>query len=456
MSKKIKNIIVILLVLITIILASVIIYNKIKKMYKVEDVVEEKYLLLLSQNNVGVIDNKGNVIIEPQYFSIHIPNPSKPLFICYYDYNEQTKAYRTKVVNQNGTELFTRYNKVETIDLNEIETSMPYEKNVLKYEEKGKYGLIDLKGNVVTKAEYDSIDGLSNKEGELLIAKDGKYGVINTSGAELIKPEYDFISGDEYYTNDKKYALSGYILGLKTTDGYRYGYMNYKGKILLEVEYNDIIRLGGIGSEDTDKDVFLVAKKNGQCGLIKNKKVVLDFRYQSIDYSGVNNFFIVTRSTKTGVYNSLGKKIISVKYDSVQVHNNYIYTKLKDEEAYYNLNGNRIDKSSIKEDEEKSEDKAEKTSVTAKLIPIEQDGKWGFTDEYSNIKIECKYEKVTEFNEYGFAGVKLDGKWGSINEKGKVIIEPVYNLDNFYEIDFIGKYYKVVYDYKTVYYSDDI
>lgn len=456
MNKKIKNIIIILLVLITIILAGAIIYNKIKKMYKVEDVVEEKYLLLSSKNNVGVIDNKGNVIIEPQYFSVHIPNPSKPLFICYYDYNEQTKAYRTKVVNQNGTELFTKYNKVETIDLNEIETSMPYEKNVLKYEEKGKYGLIDLKGNVVTKAEYDSIDGLSNKEGELLISKEGKYGVINTSGAELIKPEYDFISGDEYYTNDKKYALSGYILGQKTADGYRYGYMNYKGKILLEVEYNDIIRLGGIGSEDTDKDVFLVAKKNGQCGLIKNKKVVLDFRYQSIDYSGVNNFFIVTRSTKTGVYNSLGKKIISVKYDSVQVHDNYIYTKLKDEEAYYNLNGNRIDKSSIKEDNEKSENQAEETSPSAKLIPIEKDGKWGFADGYSNVKVECKYEKVTEFNKNGFAGIKLNGKWGSINEKGEVIIEPIYNLDNFYEIDFIGKYYKVVYDYKTVYYSDNI
>ena len=108
------------------------------------------------------------------------------------------------------------------------------------------------------------------------------------------------------------------------------------------------------------------------------------------------------------------------------------------------------------EDDEKSEDKTEKTSVSAKLTPIEQDGKWGFTDEYSNIKVECKYEKVTEFNKNGFAGVKLDGKWGSINEKGEVVIEPIYNLDNFYEIDFIGKYYKVVYDYKTVYYSDDI
>ena len=38
-------------------------------------------------------------------------------------------------------------------------------------------------------------------------------------------------------------------------------------------EYNEILRLGGIGSEDTDKDIFLVAKKNGQYGLIKNKKV---------------------------------------------------------------------------------------------------------------------------------------------------------------------------------------
>ena len=456
MNSKIKKIIIIGIILVIVLITGFFVYNHIKKSYDVEEIVEEKYFLLLNDNNIGVIDNKGNIIITPQYFAVHIPNPSKPIFVCYYDYDEATGGYRTKIVNEQGTELFTKYNKIETISLNDIETSMPYEKKVLKYEREGKYGLIDLKGSLVTKAIYDSIDGLSNKEGELLISQDGKYGVINTKGAELIKPEYDYISGDEYYNADKKYALSGYVLGVKTTDGYRYGYMNYKRKKLLDTEYNEIIRLGGIGSEDTDKDVFLVAKKNGQYGLIKNKKVVIDFRYQSIDYSGVNNLFIVTRSTKSGVYNSIGKKILSVKYDEVQVNNTYIETKLGDETAYYNLLGNRIDKSTIKEEDKNEEKEATTNEVTGKLIPKEKDGKWGFIDSNSNVVVDYKYEKVTEFNKYGFAGVKLNGKWGSIDENGNIVAEPIYNLDSSYEVEFIGKYYKVVYDYKTVYYSDDM
>ena len=456
MNDKIRKAIIILIILIIILIIGFIAYNYIKKSYNVEEVVEEKYFLLLSNYNIGVIDNKGNIVIEPQYFEVHIPNPSKPIFVCYYGYNEETGAYRTKVVNDAGTELFTKYNKLETINLNDIETSMPYEKNVLKYEENGKFGLIDLKGNVITKAIYDSIDGLSNKEGELLISQDGKYGVINTKGAELIKPEYDYISGDAYYTNEKKYALSGYILGITTSDGYRYGYMNYKRKKLLDTEYNELLRLGGIGSENTDKDILLVAKKNGQYGLVKNKKVMIDFRYQSIDYSGVNNLFIVTRSSKTGVYNSAGKKILAVKYDEVKVHETYLETKLKDETAYYNLLGNRIDKSTIKEEKEEEEKKTENSVQSGNLIPKKKDGKWGFVDANSNVIVDYKYDEVTQINQYGFAGIKLNGKWGSIDKDGNIIIEPTYHLDNFYEVNFIGKYYKVIYDYRTVYYSDDI
>ena len=280
MNSRIKKLIVICIILVIVLVIGFCVFNHIRKSYDVEEIVEEKYFLLSSNNNMGVIDVKGDIVITPQYFDIHIPNPSKPIFVCYYDYNQTTGSYRTKIVNEEGTELFTKYNKIETINLNDIQTTMPYEKTVLKYEQDGKYGLIDLKGNIVTKPIYDSIDGLSNKEGELLVSQDGKYGVINTKGAELIKAEYDFISGDEYYTQERKYALSGYVLGLTTTDGYWYGYMNYKRKKLLDIEYNEIIRLGGIGSEDTDKDVFILAKKNGQYGLIKNKKVIIDFKYK--------------------------------------------------------------------------------------------------------------------------------------------------------------------------------
>ena len=232
--------------------------------------------------------------------------------------------------------------------------------------------------------------------------------------------------------------------------------MTYERRRLLDTEYNEIIRLGGIGSENTDKNVFLLAKKNGQYGLIKNKKVVIDFRYQSIDYSGVNNLFIVTRSSKTGVYNSTGDKILAVKYESVEIHDTYIETKSSEETAYYNLLGNRIDKSTIKEEGKKEEQETTTEESAGKLVPKQKYDKWGFVDSNSSVVVDYKYEKVTEFNQYGFAGVKLNGKWGSIDADGNIVVEPIYNLDNSYEVEFIGKYYKVVYDYKTVYYSDDI
>ena len=456
MSSKVKKIIGISLIIVIVLVIGFLILDHIRKSYDVEDVLEEKYFLLSRDNTFGVIDANGQIVIEPQYYEIHIPNPSKPIFVCYYDYNEETGIYRTKIVNEQGTELFTKYNKVETINLNDIQTTMPYEKTVLKYEEDGKYGLIDLKGNIVAKAKYDSIDGLSNKEGELLISQEGKYGVINTKGAELIKPEYDHITGDEYYTQKDKYALSGYILGLKTQDGYRYGYMSCDRKKLLETEYNEIQRLGGIGSEDTDKDIILLAKKNGQYGLIKNKKVIIDFKFQSIDYSGVNNLFLVTRSSKTGVYNSKGEEILAVKYKEIDVFDTHMKTKLEEETAYYNLHGYRIHESTIKKNETKEEKEDTTSKEVGKLIPKEKDKKWGFIDNNSNVIVDYKYEQVTELNKYGFAGIKLNGKWGSIDEEGNIIVEPIYNLDGFHEIDFIGKYYKVIYDYKTIYYSEDI
>lgn len=350
MNSRKRNIIILILILLIIFITSiVIVYNFLKMEYEVEDVLEEKYLILVQDDKVGVVDNIGNVIIHPQYIEVQIPNPSKAIFVCFYDYNWETNEYRTKVVNEYGTELFTKYNNVEAITLVDVNTNMPFEKSVLKYEQEGKYGLIDLKGNLVTKPVYDSIEGLRNKEGELLISLNGKYGVINCKGAELLDAKYEYISGDEYYTQEEKYGLSGYVLGAKTSNGYRYGYMNYKRKLLLKTEYNEIIRLGGINSENTDKDVFLVAKKDGQYGLIKNKEVLIDFRYQSIDYTGVENLFLVTRNTKTGIYNSLGEKILAVKYDEVEVHDTYIQTKLSGETAYYNLHGNRVDKSTIEE-----------------------------------------------------------------------------------------------------------
>ena len=44
-------------------------------------------------------------------------------------------------------------------------------------------------------------------------------------------------------------------------------------------------------------------------------------------------------------------------------------------------------------------------------------------------------------NTYGYAGIKKDGKWGVVDRNGKVIQEPTYKLDDYLQIDFIGRWY---------------
>lgn len=453
MSKKIKISIIVIIIILVLAMIGRNIYLKMKSSYSIEKVEEEKYFLLSSNDQIGVIDSSGNIVIKPQFYDIHIPNPSKPIFVCYYDYVTENQ-YKTKVINAQGTELFTKYPNLETISLSNITTTMPYEKNLLKYKDKEKYGLINLDGKVVTNAEYESIEGLSCKEGELLVKKEGKYGVLNNKGAEIIDFNYDYISGDEYYTEKDGYQLSGYVIGEKKQDGYRYGYVTNQGKLLFKPEYSEIIRLGGIGSEDTDKDVFLILRKNGQCGLVKNKKTIIEFKYQSIDYSGSNNLFIVTRNTKSGVCSSKGEIILQTKYDEIQAKDTYIYTKNGNEEAYFNLNGHRIDKSTIQEKED-SDNKLEEieNGNTIGLKKDKKDDKYGFINENSEPIIDYIYEDVTEFNQQGFAGVKLNGKWGSIDKNGNIVQEPVYEIEDIEELEFMGKYYKIK-ENNITYYTD--
>ena len=75
------------------------------------------------------------------------------------------------------------------------------------------------------------------------------------------------------------------------------------------------------------------------------------------------------------------------------------------------------------------------------LYAKEINGKWGFVDKNGDLKVQNEYDMVTEFNEYGFAGIKKDGKWGSINGKGEIIQEPTYKI-SWINPTFIGKYYQ--------------
>ena len=92
-----------------------------------------------------------------------------------------------------------------------------------------------------------------------------------------------------------------------------------------------------------------------------------------------------------------------------------------------------------------------------KLFAKKENGKWGFVDKSGNIIVQYEYDRVTEFNEYGFAAIKKDSKWGCIDSTGRKVIEPTYEIDGAYGgLDFIGKYYKVQSGFGDLYYTDGI
>ena len=64
-----------------------------------------------------------------------------------------------------------------------------------------------------------------------------------------------------------------------------------------------------------------------------------------------------------------------------------------------------------------------------------------------------KYDKVTEFNEYGYAGIKKDEKWGVVDKNGNVVVDPIYELNPQDKPSFIGEYYKIAFGNGEGYYT---
>lgn len=580
-TKRVVIIVAIILILIAIIIGIVIAINKSKQNYTVEKISEDdvKYYKVISNGKSGIIDRDGNEIIPAEYNTIKMPNPTKPIFVCVYDYDGATGSYKTKVLNENGEEILSEYSDVNTIEIKEIVSNIPYEKTVLQYKQNNKYGLIDFEGKQITKPEYDEIRNMPYREGEIIVKKDGKYGVISINGGQLLDFKYDVINGDNYYSNDRQYELDGYIVGITKEDKTQYGYIDYNRQVVLDTVFDKIYRINNVEDDD---NIYLITEKDKKVQLYKNNKLLLDNDYQSINYDEESKLLIVQKDNKYGVLDLEGKQIMNVEYDSLDIPGQYIVASKDGLTKTYNLSGEeqssseyasiintenenykitidqnnnygvissnnavlinnqysyiqylygdyfvaggkegksgvinsngeeilplqyevikRIDDTEILESIngdilelynkdmqliiqmkngklDETDDYIKIYSETdtgyvgkdgvvksaSELFPDneiyadQQNGKWGFVDKAGNVVIDYQYEKATDLNSSGFAGIKQDGKWGVINKNGEVIFKPAYNIPiQNGEPYFIGKYYRIVSGYDEAYFTDEI
>lgn len=409
----------IIFLIISLIIFIFICYNVFSKKDKYninfEEINQRQYFLDFDEK-YGVINKDGEEIIDTNFDMIQIPNPSKDIFVCMSNYNAETGSYETKIYNKNREELFTDYEKVEAISRQESLDNIPYEKSVLKYKENGKYGLINLSGKKITKPIYDDIQALEYKEGMLTVKKNDKFGIININGDEIIKVKYDGIQADQYSLNENHNKKAGFIVSIKTNDGYKFGYINYKGKTLLETEYNEIARINYIND---DESVYLVAFKNGQAGLFKNKSKVLENEYEDIQFDNINNLLILQRNGKQGVSDLDGKKIIQLEYDNIIITGNSINAQKGDEVTVFNSEGEKLKNSnfiSVLETDNKNY-----------FITIDKNENYGVIDKDDNVIIDNKYTFIDYlFDNYFVA--QNEQKIGIVDDKGKEVIKFDYDV----------------------------
>lgn len=407
--KRNFRILVSVIVLVLVVAISLITYYLIKqnaRKYEIENVEQYNYFVLKKNDKYGVLDKTGNIVIEPNYTNIIIPNPEKNVFVCYQNEDIQ-------ILNDQNQEIMTEYEKVEPIRLKNIASDLMYEKSVLKYSENGKYGLINYSGKKITNAQYDELDALPYKEGELLVKQNDKYGVINIKGNKLVKAEYDNIAVDGYYTDDNGYKYAGYIVSNTTDEGYRYGYIDYNGDLLLEPEYNELSRIAEIRE---DKTAYLIGAKNGKYGVLKNKENILDNEYQSIRYDANNNVLVVEKSKKYGIAKLDGKVIVPVEYNQIDITGIYLYAQNEQGTTVYNNNGTQAN---VDANIAILETENEKYRIR---INDEIGSKYGIIDDEGMQLVEEKYNYLEYLYDNYFIASQAGGKLGVINDKDEIKI----------------------------------
>ena len=329
-----KSVFFISIIFVFVIVCSIfIINNKAKnKDYQLEIVYEINYMLAKENNKFGVIDKAGNKIVDTLYDEIQIPNPSKAVFICKYNYDSEKNEYSVKVLNEKSEQILFQYLYIDAIKINvEENTASLYEKSVLKYKEKNRYGLINLKGEKITKPIYDEISGLDYQEGLLKVKKNNKYGIININGVSIIKEKYDDIVSDKCFSKEK----TGFIV----KNNNKYGYISYNGNEMLSTKYNQISRIKYLNNND----IYLIAIEDEKAGLYKNKNCILQPQFEDIIYDINTNCIIVQKDNKQGVYDLQGNKKLDIDYINIYTSGKYINAIKEDMVDIYNIETGKIE-----------------------------------------------------------------------------------------------------------------
>lgn len=271
---------------------------------------------------------------------------------------------------------------------------------------------------------YEMSENLKDINGNLYIISDGIEIACNV---KVIRQNYriDFLTIDELYRfyketiekegytelNDNfenKKAILYERLVVKNSDD-KYGVIDLEGNEVIGTRYSDI-------KFDEYTKEFKITNQQGKRGIDSIEgKTKISVKYEELEsISKDNELYLVKNNNKYGIIDGKESPIIHIEYDSIGVDiSPYINNtnKITNENKYNN-------ELSIND-----ENKEKQYIFFKKIIPVEQNGKYGFFDIKGNIITDIKYKGIGCY------------KKGKLDSRGRFIQEDTKTTNNILVIE---------------------
>ena len=278
------------------------------------------------------------------------------------------------------------------------------------------YDVDDQTGTYKTKAinsknediftEYDQVEAIDNmdknnnlwyEKNVLKVSKNGKYGLIDFNGKELLPIEYDEIT-----------TLDGMENSIIIKKDEKVGLVNDNGSIIIDVNYKEIKALG-----ETYKEGYITIDESEKYGVVSaTKRQILENKYDEISSVYLKDYYLVRENGKKELIDSDGKVILDAGFDDIKsaTTNGVIFTK---NDLYGEI-------SALGEVTLEAKYQDLKEVKEGKYI-AKQNDKYGIIDNVGNEQLAFEYAGIT-YNE------KADLFFAEDSEYNTSIIDDLYTV----------------------------
>ncbi|MDR2204706.1 MAG: WG repeat-containing protein [Flavobacteriaceae bacterium] len=401
------------------------------------------YFTLEINRKRGIADINGNIIIPAEYSDVQ---PQQDIF-------QAKRGNKNFLYDKKGNKIAENYEQVEILKSDLLKVfqngkwgvrnyadveilpcrfdNIVYQINVDKIaaEKNGKSGLFTNQGEEIFPFVYDPIkdyysDYRVTAKHLLVVSQNGKKGMINTKlRKEVIPCEYESIEALRSGTNLYKTRLRSSGAGY-----YVYGLMDDNGKMIFPCEYDDIYPMSGspnvVRVEKNDKQGFIAADSG---------KWIIPMEYQKYSWQRKNLFFLKLNDKYGLVDSATAKPLSDFKYDEILGTNDYYYDKQNFIQVRIGSKFGLISKKG-KEIAPCIYDKIESVNHT---FFIQENQKWSAIDNKTGKRGKSLYTGFKRFERGGWTKwiiTEDNDKKGLMTEDGEEIIKPQFqNIVKVYD-----------------------